>query len=417
MSDRSSLKRQVLELHFKGISKRQIAAQLGLPRSTVQDWIKNAPGVPQHRAQPTTSTIAAEIDTTPLSVRERQALTDKINNLQRELKNALRTDISAEKVREEIFKLSAYSPNPPDWTLTSAKKSEQNEMPIAIWSDWHIGEYVDPEQVNHVNHYTLDIAEQRVRKLVESTIHLCFDHRVNPKYKGIIINLAGDFITGDIHQELIETNEYSAIPAVLKTVDLLTWALTRMADKFGKVFCPCVFGNHGRATKKPQHKNAAYQNFDWLIYQILDRHFRNDPRITFYIPSQVDAQYEAYGIKFLLTHGDNLGTSGGDGIIGAIGPIMRGDSKTRNTNASMRQDYDVLLLGHYHQYLELPGATGFVNGSLIGYNEYAKNRRFKYQKPMQALFFVHPKNGITFRIPIHCEESPYAAEETVTIIK
>jgi hypothetical protein len=38
-----------------------------------------------------------------------------------------------------------------------------------------------------------------------------------------------------------------------------------------------------------------------------------------------DVHYRVYGVRFLLNHGDMLGVKGGDGIIGAIGPIMRGE--------------------------------------------------------------------------------------------
>jgi hypothetical protein len=39
-----------------------------------------------------------------------------------------------------------------------------------------------------------------------------------------------------------------------------------------------------------------------------------------------DVHYRVYALRFLFNHGDTLGVKGGDGIIGAIGPIMRGEA-------------------------------------------------------------------------------------------
>ena len=157
---------------------------------------------------------------------------------------------------------------------------------------------------------------------------------------------------------------------------------------------PFVAGNHGRNTVKPRYKQSNYSNFDWLLYCLLEKHFQNDSRVQFLIPDGLDASFSLYGHRFLLTHGHNLGTAGGDGIIGAIGPIMRGDFKTRRANEAVGLPYDTLLIGHYHQYIGLDRIV--VNGSLKGYCEYAKLKlRAVPEPPRQALLFVHPDVGIT----------------------
>ena len=50
-------------------------------------------------------------------------------------------------------------------------------------------------------------ARQRAKRLVENTIDLLMNHMVNPKYPGVVINLGGDMVSGDIHEELSATNE------------------------------------------------------------------------------------------------------------------------------------------------------------------------------------------------------------------
>jgi predicted phosphodiesterase len=175
------------------------------------------------------------------------------------------------------------------------------------------------------------------------------------------------------------------------------------AEEFGKVFLPCVGGNHGRNTRKIWHKNRNQTSFDWMLYRFLAKHYEGDKRVQFYIPDGPDARFDIYHVKYLLTHGDKLG-NGGDGIIGALGPILRGDQKRRARNAAIDQEYDVLMCGHFHQYTHMTRVI--VNGSLKGYDEYAYTNGFGFELPQQALWLTHPKMGITYRMPVYCARLP-----------
>jgi predicted phosphodiesterase len=69
-----------------------------------------------------------------------------------------------------------------------------------------------------------------------------------------------------------------------------------------------------------------------------------------------DVHYRVYALRFLLNHGDMLGVKGGDGIIGAIGPIMRGEIKKSGQSAVLGLEYDINIMGHWHQELLPPRA-------------------------------------------------------------
>jgi hypothetical protein len=207
-------------------------------------------------------------------------------------------------------------------------------------------------------------------------------------------------LTGDIHEELTETNDAPTAVALLDIYEVLVWCISRLADEFGNVFLPCVAGNHGRFTKKPRSKNRAFTNYDWLLYQFLAKHFENDKRVRFMIPDGPDARYLVYGHRYLLTHGDQF--RGGDGQIGALGPITRGNKKKQTRNSQIDQGYDTMLLGHWHQWI--PMLDQIVNGSLKGYDEYANTSNFGFQLPIQGLWMTHHKWGITQTWPIYLEE-------------
>jgi len=69
--------------------------------------------------------------------------------------------------------------------------------------------------------------------------------------------------------------------------------------------------------------------------------------------------------------------------------------------ASTGKRIDVHLMGHWHTYLT--GPNFLVNGSLVGYNEYAKHGGFYPEKSRQAFAVVTPERGIVQQMPIYAE--------------
>jgi predicted phosphodiesterase len=304
---------------------------------------------------------------------------------------------TAEKIREEVYGLASLAVTPPDWAISRGKIKGITGVPMTIWSDWHWGETVVAAQVGGVNEFSRPVAEARVKHLVETTVNLAKHHMVNPQYPGVVVALGGDMITGAIHEELAVTNWGTTQQQFIQVQEALEWALLQMAEAFGKVFVPCVVGNHGRDTVKPRFKNRVFQNYEWNLYMQLAKTFRKDKRFRFLVPEDTDAHFRIYNHRFLLTHGDTLGVKGGDGIIGALGPIARGATKVGRAEAQIGRDFDTLLLGHYHTYIPSNDAVPvIVNGALKGYDEYARSAlRVRYSRPSQALWFVHPEHGIT----------------------
>lgn len=330
-----------------------------------------------------------------------------IADLRRQVAQLEREEDTAKAIRQEIFNLAAHTPEPPAWLTDTRKGTANRGTPFAMWSDWHYGEVVRPEEVGGVNNFNAKIAAQRIKRLTDQTIELCFEHmgRADKEYPGIVVMLGGDMISGDIHEELMATNDRTPHQCINDLTDLIAAALTQMADKFGRVFVPCVVGNHGRGTHKPRMKGRVFTSFEWNIYCALERHFKvmKDKRVTFMIPEETDAYFTVHGHRTLLTHGDSLGVKGGDGIIGSIGPIMRGAMKIGRSESQIGRDIDTLVMGHWHQLLWLPGVI--VNGALKGYDEYARLAlRAPYSRPVQALWFIHPHHGRTAHWPVYLDE-------------
>jgi hypothetical protein len=322
---------------------------------------------------------------------------DKIRQLESTINAQEEQTLTSEYIKKVILKLSTSKTSIPNWLVKPTKGKASAGVPTLFASDWHWGEVVDPNQINNVNEYNVAIAQDRARVMIEKSIDLLKNHVAHTEYPGIVFVLGGDMVSGDIHEELMATNSMEIMPTVLDLFGILTWCIETLADEFGNVFIPCVSGNHGRNTHKIRAKGRNFTSFDWLLYQFLNKRFEGDKRVQFHIPDGSDAYYSIYGHKYLLTHGDQF--RGGDGVIGALGPIIRGDHRKRSRNAQIDMEYDTMLLGHWHQLIQLERLI--VNGSLKGYDEYAYANNFGFEPPRQALWLTHPDHGLTFSMPVY----------------
>lgn len=408
------------ELRAKGCTLKQIKEHFGWKsENSVNFRLARTPNVPIEAPPPPKPD--PEPETKPEKYRlggdakDREVirLKDEVKRLENELKAAHRDALDEDAIRQIVGTLASAPARVPSWVVTAAPRSANKtpEIPVTSWADWHAGEVVSREQVNGVNEFNLEILEARVRRLVERTISLAKEHGPGA-YPGVVVNLVGDFVSGGLHPELLKTDEENVLQATLRVRDLLVWGLTQMADHFGQVYAPAVCGNHGRQTHKPEFKDYVYKNFDWLIYQMVKRAFedRGDKRVVIDTRPANEVYYSVYGQRYLLMHGDQMGVKGGDGIIGSLGPIARGEVKVRGWADSSKIPYDILVMGHWHQGLWLPRAI--VSNTLKGFCDYAKNAlRAPITAPSQPLWFVHPRYGITSRWEVKVDAPAAVAKD------
>jgi len=307
------------------------------------------------------------------------------------------------KLQKEMELLTNFTERkgPPGWiTKPPRSKTKHHGIPWLMLSDLHLDEVVFPEQVMGMNAYNRDIALARLEKTAKGFITVTQDHWAGVKYDGAVVALGGDIFSGDIHEELSETNEDTMLGSVDYWIDPLADLLGLVADTFGKVHVPVVVGNHGRTSRKPRAKFRARSNFDWFVGAQLARVFKKDKRFTFDLADSADCLVETYGHKILLTHGDQA--SGGAGIGGIWPPIMRLDARKRQRQEAVDQGYDYMVLGHWHQLVF--GPSFIINGSTKGYDEYAFTSNFGFQPPSQAAWLMTPEHGKTWTAPIFCQD-------------
>lgn len=343
----------------------------------------------------------------PPIVERKQA---QIQQLERRIRELEQANLSFDEIRSTIMGLAVEPVAPPNWLVEPKKGSTGSGAPTLCLNDWHAGEVVNAAEVNYVNEFSTEILQRRVKAVITNAVDIAYNHMTQPEYPGIVVPTLGDMVTGEIHDELAKTNDMELLPLIPVVVDMLVWAYQRLADKFGSVYAPCCSGNHGRTTRRIEMKHFTAKNFDWLIYTLVERALKDDDRITIDNPSSNEPQWNVYGTRYLALHGHDLGVKGGDGIIGALGPIMRGSIKVGQQQAQVGREFDVLILGHWHQYLPLPRVI--VSNTLKGYDEFAaKGLRASPSAPSQAMWWTHPKHGITCHWQVFAESTQRKGSE------
>ena len=325
------------------------------------------------------------------------SLTDQIKerDLHKELRD-LKLQLEDKNNFIKLFQ-SVENFEPPKWLDQKSDDDDTSEVPVLFTSDFQWGEVVKEKEIDGINEYNQQIATQRYQRLIDKTISL-----YPKKGTGLILLRGGDSISGEIHDELSRTNDQQIVPAIVNLAEVEIEGIRRLKQHFGRIMVISVPGNHGRSTIKPIAKGYVTTNYDTLVTMFITQRFAKDEWISFYTPVSGDAYFTVFGYKFLLTHGDRIGGKGGQGFIGPIAPISKGVVKTRQQYLQMGRPIDYVLLGHYHTPFILPNAI--ANGTLVGFNEYAKGLRIEPQPPSQWFFTVNSRYGVNLTRLIYVDK-------------
>jgi hypothetical protein len=127
------------------------------------------------------------------------------------------------------------------------------------------------------------------------------------------------------------------------------------------------------------------------------------PGVTWQIAEGIDVRTPIYGRTILTTHGDRMGTGGGQGFAGPELPILRGAHKVRAQAFSAGMGCDLILSGHYHTSTNLRGVL--ANGSVPGYSEYGNGLRAALEPPQQWVARFSMAWGLCDRLPVQLGEA------------
>ena len=336
---------------------------------------------------------------------KRNDTTDELLTLQLEVRRLRATAKAAtesqeraigevERLREQLSTTLDIVDCPTDLViLPSPLAATSTSVPILLCSDWHCGAVVRPASVNDLNEFDVGIFHQRAQGLFRNALKVVNMVRSSVTINEMVVWLGGDLIDNWLHPEQVQQQELSPTQQLIECERAIVAGLGYLLEHgdFERIVVPASHGNHGRTTQKMQAGNSHATSYEWLMYQSLQRHFRNEPRIEWQVANGYVTYVTVLGQVVRFHHGDACRYQGGIG--GLTIPLTKW---IHRADAAIRADHT--FQGHFHQ-LTL-GPNWSVNGSLIGPTEYGLKLGFAPERPQQLMRFIDSQRGFTISAPI-----------------
>jgi len=315
----------------------------------------------------------------------------KFKNGQLEAANKdLRLKVGAQKeLGNEIGAALRAADRFPRYTYAKPQVSKSSVVPALMLSDWHIGEVIQYDEMEGFNEFNQQIAEDRIFGIVDSFLKWVEVQRKIYKISKLSVIALGDWVSGNIHAELLATNEFPLPVQTAKAGMLLGEVMCRLASHFDEVEVNEVGAdNHGRLQPKPQAKQKSANSMSYLVHTIANQYSGKQGNITY---------KEAAGIKMIATIANhNFLLEHGDTVKAFMGIPYYGMNRERGREAIKRmgttKEFDYMGIGHWHVPGFIEGAV-IVNGSLSGTTEFDHSVG-RHSDPCQVAFMVHPKHGV-----------------------
>lgn len=302
-------------------------------------------------------------------------------------------------LREQIGEMRAISAERPPVSIQRRERTYglREATMLALASDWHLEEPVEPSKIGGVNAYDLAIAEASARRFFNALVWLHDHHQTHFAIRDLVLWLGGDLITGYIHPELEESNQLAPLPALRFAREVIGAGIRMLLAEtpLERIVVPCSHGNHGRTTVKPRISTGAENSYEHHLYHALATDFADEPRVTFVISRGPLLYLDVYDMTIRFTHGDAVKYGGGvGGITIPINKAIAGWDSTRRAHLT--------CMGHWHQYLS--GQRALVNGSLIGHSPFADWIKAQFEPPRQAFTLLDSRRGPCMSTPIWCRD-------------
>jgi len=367
--------------HATSLSKTEIAKNCGVTRDKIRRiFTQNNIDDTRH------GSFSSDIK----SVKENDAKRD----LRKKYEEAIRENIRILRERDAVVKMSR--PSSTHAIRPSHSNGTGEATAVIVASDWHIEEGVKSETVNGRNQFTLDIARERVDTFFRAALKLLKKEQGAIKIDKVVLALLGDFISGNIHEELLESCSIRPIEAIIKAKDWIASGIKFLLENTEvDITIITAVGNHTRITQKVHIANERGNNLEYFMYHMLADELKNEKRIEFIVEDSYHTYFRVYDTTIRFHHGHAIKYGGGIG--GLTIPVNKAIAQWNKTRTA-----DLDVFGHWHQ--QFDGGSFLCNGSIIGYNAFALFIKAGFEPPKQLFFLIDKKRGKTLVAPILFEE-------------
>ena len=283
---------------------------------------------------------------------------DILNSYRKTIRDEARIEVLRDAIKETVSQLNSLPQIESDYL-----ESDEETEAVALLSDLHIGVECD----NFYNKYNVDIAAARLQEWAETVKVYCLREGVT---RLNILNL-GDLIHGLIHVSARLEQQYDVVEQIMKASELLSQALNTLCELPCEIIYRSVTDNHSRAVAN-LHEHIEKENFYRLIDWYLQERLKNT-KIEF-VTDNLDDSLGVFellnGKKFAFAHGH----------------LENYNAAFQNLVGATREFIDYIAMGHFHseKMKTFQGAKVYVNGSIVGTEQYALSKRL-FSKPCQTL--------------------------------
>lgn len=124
-------------------------------------------------------------------------------------------------------------------------ESKSESTAVIVASDWHYENIINANTVNSLNEFNPTIADSRIKKFFQNSTRMVRLFQNDTDISNIILELLGDFISGNIHEELLETAAMRPMEAIIKVTEYLIGGINFLLENTKcNLKIVCHSGNH-----------------------------------------------------------------------------------------------------------------------------------------------------------------------------
>jgi hypothetical protein len=310
----------------------------------------------------------------------------KLSKIMKENTELKKRILLMDELNDRLGQLATFYKKPKKVNFIKSNKREKEA--VLSFSDTHFGEEVDPKEIMNINAYNTTIAKERIDILFNSVIEYCQLYKVTK----LNIHMLGDMISGNIHAELLETNELTTVETIIYLSDYVSMWIQKLSEYFKVINLLGISGNHGRISDKPRYKKKNQNNFDFLMYKFMEKSISGIVN-SFILPDSFLYLTNHLGYRILNLHGDIL--KGGTGLNPVSGTWARDSAKLNGLLRQHGREFDCMLFGHFHtgdtQFPSFDKTKIIVNGSVKGTDQFSLGAVKTGTKPSQQLLIIDEK--------------------------
>ena len=255
-------------------------------------------------------------------------------------------------------------------------------------TDLHYGEVTKKDEIEGINEYSPEIAERRIRQLVQSIIKSTEAQRGGHNIPHLHILGTADYISGDIHPELTVTNAFPCAVQAVHCGYMIGAAIEAFAPHFETVTADLVtLDNHGRLTKGYQSAEGGLNNWCYVVAETAKQYVKRISNVRVNVHPTPTALINIGPEAYLCFHGHQMKGWAGKPYYGFDRRVAMESVKRMNAEGLR---FTKLIFGHYHT--SANDKDWQLGGTLSGTNVFDHSQG-RHCQAHQTSWYVHPLHG------------------------